>query len=163
MNRVFLRKLEDSDIDTFQKWVYSEHVAKWYTEPLEWLDEISKRDTEYSWIKHLIVETEGVPIGFCQYYDYAFSGETWHGNMDVKDTYSIDYLIGETDYLGRGFGKSIVLHLVNEIRNKTDAKKIIVQPEVGNKASRNTLLSAGFLYDVENDVYYIEIGSASEI
>ena len=31
----------------------------------------------------------------------------------------------------------------SEIQNKTAAKKIIVQPEAGNKASRNTLLSAG--------------------
>lgn len=157
MDRVFLRKLEDSDIGMFKKWLYREHVAKWYTEPMDWLHEISKRDTEYDWIKHFVVETEGVPIGFCQYYDYALSGETWHGNMDVQDTYSIDYLIGETQYLRRGFGKSIVLHLIDEIRNKTTAKRIIVQPEVGNKASRNTLLSAGFLYDAENDVYYIGI------
>lgn len=161
MDGIILRKLEDCDISMFQKWLYSEHVAKWYTEPMDWLYEISKRDKEYSWIKHFVVETEGVPIGFCQYYDYALSGETWHGNMDVKDTYSIDYLIGETNYLGRGFGKSIVLHLLNEIRKKTAAKKIIVQPEVGNKASRNTLLSAGFLYDIENDVYYKEIDNCT--
>lgn len=113
------------DIGILKKWLYSEHVAKWYTEPEDWLYEISKRDTEYGWINHFIVETAGVPIGFCQYYDYAFSGETWHGNMDVKDTYSIDYLIGETNYLGRGFGKSIVLHLVNEIWNHTDEKKML--------------------------------------
>ena len=157
MNSIILRKLEDDDISIFKKWLYSEHVARWYTEPMDWLYEISKRDTEYHWIKHFVVETEGLPIGFCQYYDYALSGETWHGNMDVKDTYSIDYLIGEKDYLGRGFGKSIVLYLLDEIRNKTSAKKIIVQPEVENKASRNTLLSAGFFYDAENDVYYKEV------
>lgn len=157
MDRVFLRKLEDSDISIFKKWLYCEHVAKWYTEPMDWLDEILNRNTKYQWIKHFIVETEGLPIGFCQYYDYALSEETWHGNMDVKDTYSIDYLIGETNYLGRGLGKSIVSNLINKIQNETAAKKIIVQPEVENKASRNTLLSAGFLYDVENDVYYKKI------
>lgn len=61
MDRVFLRKLEDSDIGMFKKWLYREHVAKWYTEPMDWLHEISKRDTEYDWIKHFVVETEGVP------------------------------------------------------------------------------------------------------
>lgn len=157
MDRVSLRKLEDCDISMLKNWLYRDHVAKWYTEPMDWLNEIAKRNTEYSWIKHFIVETEGVPIGFCQYYDYALSEETWHGNMDVHDTYSIDYLIGETNYLGYGLGKSIVLRLVSEIQNKTAAKKIIVQPEAGNKASRNTLLSAGFLHDVENDVFYKEI------
>lgn len=161
MDSIILRKFEDNDRNMFKEWLYSEHVAKWYTEPVEWLNEIANRDTEYSWIKHFIVEKEGVPIGFCQYYDYAFSEETWHGNMDVKDTYSIDYLIGETDYLGCGLGKSIVLHLLNEIQNKTNAKKIIVQPDVENKASRSTLRSAGFLYDINNDVYYKEIAHES--
>lgn len=66
-------------------------------------------------------------------------------------------MIGETNYLGRGLGKSIVLRLVSKIQNKTAAKKIIVQPEAGNKASRNTLLPAGFLYDAGNDVFYKEI------
>lgn len=56
--------------------------------------------------------------------------------------------------IGRGLGTSIVLNLINKIQRNTDAKKIIVQPEPENKASRNTLLSAGFLYDVENDVFY---------
>lgn len=157
MDGILLRKLEEKDIELFKKWVYREHVAKWYKEPEEWLLEIAKRDTEYCWIQHLIVEKDGVPIGFCQYYDYAYGEETWHGTMNVDNTYSIDYLIGETDYLGCGLGKSIVKHLVEEIREKTDAAKIIVQPEPGNKASRNTLLSAGFLYDKENDVFFKEL------
>ena len=77
MEDIFLRKLEDNDINIFKKWLYSEHVAKWYTEPDCWLDEISKRNEEYCWIKHFIVENGGVPIGFCQYYDYTVSEEIW--------------------------------------------------------------------------------------
>ena len=157
MNRISLKRLENCYISILKKWLYNEHVAKWYTEPKAWLNEIENRNTEYYWIKHFIVEVEGKPIGFCQYYDYALGEETWHGDMDVEDTYSIDYLIGEPDYLRKGLGKSIVLNLVNEIRKNTTAKKIIVQPESENKASRNTLLSVGFLYDVENDVFYKEI------
>lgn len=53
--------------------------------------------------------------------------------------------------------------MVNEIQNNTDAKKIIVQPEGGNKASRNTLLSAGFLFDAENDVFYKEIDKSNMV
>lgn len=45
--------------------------------------------------------------------------------MKVQDTYSIDYLIGETDYLGRGLGTSIVLNLVNKIQYNTVAKKCL--------------------------------------
>ena len=70
MDRVILRKLEDGDISMLKKWLYSEHVAKWYTEPMDWINEISNRDTQYCWIKHFVVETEGVSIGFCPDKEY---------------------------------------------------------------------------------------------
>lgn len=116
MESVNFRKLEESDISTIEKWLYKEHVIRWYKEPLEWLDEISKRDSEYDWITHYIVEV---------------------------------------DYLGKGYGRDIAQKLAEVIMNDTNAKTIIVQPEPENVASRKTLLSAGYSYDKENDVYYI--------
>lgn len=157
MNRVNLRVFEDRDFGLFKQWLYNEHVAKWYTEPNEWIDEIEKRYDEFNWVKHFIVEIEGVAIGFCQYYDYALGGETWHNRANVNGAYSIDYMIGEQRYLGKGFGTDIVLTIEEVIKANTDAQKIIVQPESENKASRNTLLSAHFLYDGENDIYYKEL------
>lgn len=79
--------------------------------------------------------------------------------VDVKETYSIDYMIGEEKYLGKGFGTYIIFALEEEVKANTDAKRIIVQPKSDNQASRNTLLSANFLYDGENDVYYKELTS----
>lgn len=157
MNRVELRVFEDKDLSLFKQWLYKGHVAKWYTEPEDWIDEIEKRNDDFNWVHHFIVEVEGVAIGFCQYYDYALGGETWHNRADVKGAYSIDYMIGENDYLGKGFGTNIVIALVEEIKANTDAKKIIVQPESNNQVSRKTLLSADFLYDAENDVYCKEL------
>lgn len=154
MSRVKLRVFEDKDLDIFKQWLYKEHVAKWYTEPNSWINEIEKRNSDFNWVHHFIVEVEGVAIGFCQYYDYALGGEAWHNKADVKGAYSIDYMIGEEKYLKKGFGTEIILALVEAVNANTDAKKIIVQPESDNHASRNTLLSAGFVYDGENDVYY---------
>ncbi len=151
-----LRAFEDKDIDLFREWLYREHVAKWYIHPDSWLDEISKRHTEYSFVKHFIVEKGGKPVGFCQFYDYALGGETWHGDREIASAYSIDYMIGEVDCLRQGLGTSIVRELLEKIRSTTDAKIVIVQPEPENTASRNTLLSAGLCYDEQNDVFFIE-------
>ena len=159
MNRVDLRVFEDKDLGLFKQWLYNEHVAKWYTEPNDWINEIKKRNEDFNWVHHFIVEVEGVAIGFCQYYDYALGGESWYHRADVKETYSIDYMIGEEKYLGKGFGTYIIFALEEEVKANTDAKRIIVQPKSDNQASRNTLLSANFLYDGENDVYYKELTS----
>lgn len=152
-NLIKLRILKDTDIDLFRKWLYTEHVALWYHEPLDWINEIEKRDSEFNWLNHYIVEYDNKPIGFCQYYEYFNSCETWHGDIDVKGTYSIDYMIGEANYLGKGLGKEIIRALILIIEQHNNAERIIVQPEQENKASCGALLSCGFQFDNRNEVY----------
>lgn len=150
-----LRLLEDSDLPLVRRWLYLPHVAPWFENPLDWLFEIEHRNQEFSWLCHFIAEADEKPIGLCQYYPYENSGETWHGRVPVEGTYSIDYLIGETDYLGRGFGKRIVEQLIRCIWERKDAKRIIVQPEKENQASRRTLLSCGFRFDEESKLFIL--------
>jgi L-amino acid N-acyltransferase YncA len=68
--------------------------------------------------------------------------------------FSLDYLIGEVEYLHRGFGKAILLKLLEKLR-ETTAKTIIVQPEKENTASCRLLESCGFQY--VGDVYILEL------
>jgi hypothetical protein len=41
------RTFNDDDIDLFKKWLYTPHVAKWYHEPTDWVDEIEKRSSDF--------------------------------------------------------------------------------------------------------------------
>lgn len=148
-----LREFKNDDIEIFKKWLYTPHVARWYHDPLDWIDEVEKRNDDFIWIHHYIVEYEGKSIGFCQYYEYYNSGETWHGDTEVDGTYSIDYMIGEPKYLGRGLSKEIIKDLIMKIKCHNNAKRIIVQPEKENKASCCTLLSCGFEFDKRNGMY----------
>ncbi len=152
-----LREFQDSDQALFRKWVYEKHVARWYEHPTDWINEIENRKEVFSWIHHFITECEGVPIGFCQYYEYCLSGETWHGDISLNGTYSIDYLIGNKEYIGRGFGNKTILALVELIRSCKNARIIIVQPEEENKASCGALLSAGFVFDVKNRLFRLDL------
>ncbi|HKM33504.1 MAG TPA: GNAT family N-acetyltransferase [Lachnospiraceae bacterium] len=152
-NKIDLRKFMDQDMELFQKWLYVPHVAKWYHDPLDWIDEVQKRNTDYIWIHHYIVEYENKPLGFCQYYEYVNSEETWHGDTEVEGTYSIDYLIGEPNYIGKGLGKQIIQALIHQIKNHSNAKRIIVQPEKENNASCGVLKSCGFAYNEKYEFY----------
>lgn len=157
MKKLELQQFRDEDVALFEKWLYMPHVAKWYHDPLDWMDEVKKRNDEFSFLNHFIVKLEGKPIGFCQYYEYYHSKEEWHGNTDINGTYSIDYLIGDTEYLGKGYGKEIIQSLIQEIKLQNNAKRIIVQPEQDNKASCNTLLSCGFSFDTSNEIFVMEL------
>jgi len=156
-NHITLREIEDTDLELFKKWVYAPHVAKWYEEPLSWIDEIEKRKGEFSWIHHFIAEYDGIPVGFCQYYEYKLSGETWHGDSEMEGTYSIDYMIGDPNFLGRGLSKTMICELIRKIRLHPNAKRVIVQPEPENIRSCGLLLSTGFQFDFRNEIYVMEL------
>ena len=99
------------------------------------------------------MEYEESPIGFCQYYACKDSDELWQGYTALGGSYSIDYMVGEADYLRKGFGKKIVADLINKIMLHSDAKRIVVEPEPENKASCGLLLSCGFVLDAEKGIY----------
>lgn len=152
---ITFRPFTDQDLALFISWLSMPHVSPWYSPSEDWINELTERKTTYDWITHFIVACDGKPIGFCQYYPYDKGGETWHGNLDITDTYSIDYMIGDPNYLKKGLGKAIATKLTKIIFSDTDAKVIIVQPEAENAASRHTLSSSGYTYDKTNDLYLI--------
>ena len=157
MKELKLREFRDEDILLFKKWLYSQHVLKWYEEPLDWIKEVEKRNSDFSWIHHYIVEYNHRPIGFCQYYEYCNSGEEWHGDIEMDGTYSIDYLIGDSEYLKKGIGKSIIKELFNIVSSIPTAKRIIVQPDPENVPSCKVLLSSGFKFDESREIYIINL------
>ena len=145
-DQIILRPFFDGDIALVKDWLTEPHVAEWYKHPEHWISELEKRREEFSFLTHFIVEYEGAAIGFCQYYDCFFSqehevwNETWHVGEKAGEVFSIDYLIGEKDYLGKGYGKEIVRLLTEKVR-VLGVKRIIVQPEKENTASRHVLLA----------------------
>jgi RimJ/RimL family protein N-acetyltransferase len=159
-NKINLRPFLDNDIPLMEKWLSVPHVAKWYLYPDHWLRELHERNGEFAFITHFIAELESVPIGFCQYYDCHYAqaheiwNDTWHIGEHKGEVFSLDYLIGEAEYLHRGFGKAILIKLLKKLR-ETTAKTIIVQPDKENTASRRLLESCGFQHN--GDVYVLEL------
>lgn len=153
IDKLKIRLLNDNDVKLMEVWLKKGHVARWYEHPDDWMAEVKGRNGEFKFIKHFIAIFDNAPIGFCQYYACSNANEDWYGNLPLLGTYSIDYLIGEENYLGRGFGKAIISLLIKEVFSLVDSKRIIVQPEEDNRASCNALLSNGFIFDINNNLY----------
>lgn len=62
------------------------HVAKGYEHPTDWIYEIEKQNSD----------------------------ELWEGYTELGGSCSTDYMIGETDYIRKGYGRQIVLDLVKK-------------------------------------------------
>lgn len=156
MREITLRPFNDEDVPLLTTCLNKDYILKWYHEPEEWLEEINHRKSTYSWIHHFIVMDHNTPIGFCQYYDCfnAKDMEDWYTVDQKNHTFSIDYLIGNEAYLGKGYGKAIVKLLTDTIIKKEHAKQIIVQPDKDNMPSNHVLLANGYIFDATKDYYY---------
>lgn len=156
MNSLKIRILQDSDIPILKTWLNKNHVLKWYNNPDDWLTEVHQRFDKFNFIKHFIVFHENTSIGFCQYYACKDAQEDWYGDIPTEGSYSIDYLIGEEAYLGKGIAKGIITLLEKQIFSLDEAQRIIVSPDASNIASCKTLLASGFTFDKKNKLYYKE-------
>jgi RimJ/RimL family protein N-acetyltransferase len=156
------RPLEDADIPLMSQWLQQPYVKKWYDPIDEWLDEIRERHSTYSWLHHFIVWDGATPIGFGQYYDCFDSVglEEWKGREFTKrgEVYSIDYLIGDKRYRGKGYGKQIVGMLTTAVF-ALGAKEIIVDPDESNLASQGVLMANGYIFNEEQGYYAISARS----
>jgi RimJ/RimL family protein N-acetyltransferase len=150
-----LRELADGDIALVRTWLAQEHVAPWFAPPGEWIDEITRRHEAYSFIRHWIVLQGEAPVGFCQYYACKDADEAEYRMFPREGSYSIDYLIGEKDCLGKGLGTRIVRQLARRIFALPGAQLIVAQPDRENAASRNTLAAAGFVLDEASQVFVL--------
>ena len=152
---VALRDMTPADIPLFRSWLVSPRVARWYHDPEAWIAEAEEMYGEYGWIHRFIAELDGRPIGFCQYYAARDSGEDWLSLVGTDGVYSLDYLIGEPDALRRGFGKQLLRRLTEQLAER-GARRIAVQPEMENRASRALLRSCGFA-EMNEGIFVMEL------
>ncbi len=151
--KITLRPVEDADLPLLEAWLRQERILKWYHDADEWLGEIRARHGAFAFLHHYMVLAEGLPIGFGQWYDCFDAREEWYTVERPGELFSIDYLIGNEDYLGRGYGKAIVRALIARIRRQQPAARIVAQPELENTPSCKALLANGFTYDTEREYY----------
>lgn len=143
-----LRPLFENDIALMEGWLKADHVKPWYEDPEDWLNELNNRRGEFSFIKHFIAEVEGVPIGFCQYYDifYGQEHEDWIETDKPGNMFSIDYLIGEPQYLHKGLGQKMIAQMLGMMRNK-GIKTVVVKPDSNNAKSNRALEANNFVWN----------------
>lgn len=154
MEELKLRRITEADLSMIESWLQKEYILKWFSDAEDWMHEVKNRDEEFRFITHFVVMCDDKPIGFCQYYSCAGVKEDWYGDTPVEGMYSLDYLIGEEDYLGKGLGKGIVKVLSEAVFALEDSKGIMLQPEEENKPSCNALSANGYSFNSEYRYYY---------
>jgi aminoglycoside 6'-N-acetyltransferase len=152
MAEIAFRRVTRDDFPLIGRWLAEPHVTRWWNH--EFTPEAVERDfgpsvdgAEPS--EDHLVQLDGHPIGLIQYSRYEDYPEylaELAPHLDVPaNAVSIDYLIGDPQHIGRGFGSRLIAAFVDHIwQTNEEATCIIVPVSSGNEASWRTLLRAGF-------------------
>ncbi len=148
-----IREFKLEDLNLMEMWLAQDYIQKFFGNPQDWIKEIAK-NINADWVNYFIVECHR-PIGFLQYYetDKAPQGE-W--SDEPIGTVGIDYLIGEKDYLGKGYGSKIVRLLVELIKSKNKYDYIVADPIAENISSIKVLENNGFKQKA-NGLYCLDL------
>ncbi|MBU0743897.1 MAG: acetyltransferase, partial [Gammaproteobacteria bacterium] len=134
------RKFVENDIPLFYKWAEVEHVKNsWFQDGYEPKEMIIEKVAGNGYDYPFVIELEGRPIGYIQYSDLA---AYYHENPDAKSTYYIeeppgtvcmDLFIADESCLNKGYGTKVVKSFSNYLLDKSEIKKIMIDPSVSNK------------------------------
>lgn len=142
------RPLQKQDFALVAAWIGNEHVQKWWREPAT-VEHVAKEygactDGDFK-TRVYIAEFRGRPIGMVQCYrvdDYPEDTAEW----ETRGYVGIDYLIGEPDMIGQGYGSAVITEFIDKVVKSVypDSIGVIADPEVANLASIGALKRAGF-------------------
>jgi len=136
-----IREFKLEDLNILRVWLEQDYIQKFWGDPQDWINEISE-NISADWVKYFIVEYD-TPIGFLQYYETDIAPQGDWADEPIG-TVGIDYLIGNKEYLGKGYGSKIVRLLVDFIKSKSEYDYIVADPIIENLSSIKVLENNGF-------------------
>ncbi len=175
-NNVRFRKLKLEDLQLMHKWLNEPHVHDWYDKDKQnTLEEIANRYApkikEEKPTDCYIVLYEDKPVGYIQTYkvnDWPEFGDY----VGVDDnTASIDLFIGDSSYMGKGFGSLMLKRFLNKIVFANEKiTTCIIGPEPKNTRAIKAYEKVGFKYvktvqipEESDPTYIMEITKPSNL
>lgn len=157
---IAFRRLDTADLPLLGGWLAQEHVARWWNH--ETSPEAVERDfgpavrgEEPSEV--FVAVLDGHPLGLVQRYRLADYPQYLTELAPVVEVpsgaWSIDYLIGDRDRVGRGLGPEMIRAMLSETwREHPDATAVLVPVAAANRASWRALEKAGLTRVASGDL-----------
>ena len=141
------RPLVVTDRPFLYKWLNDPFVLEFYegrNRPHTMAD-IDENFYDNSEETRCIVEYDGVPIGYAQFYVVDEHERRIYGYEDMQETiYGMDQFIGEPDHWNRGIGTLLVTSVVQYLATKCDADRIVMDPQCRNALAIACYKKCGF-------------------
>jgi aminoglycoside 6'-N-acetyltransferase len=149
-----IRRMRDDDIDynRMVEWRSQPHVRRWWDSDLppltlESAKEEYRPDTAPDGVtKACIIELNGAPIGFIQFYRWISHGNeaTEVGIPFDGRSFGLDVFIGDRDQIGRGVGTRVVSLMSGYLIDELGASSVSLTTDIDNHAAQRCYEKAGF-------------------
>ncbi len=168
--KITFKPLTESYLPLLHQWFQIDHIKKWYargeTYSLEMIKEkYLPRIKASDKIPSYIILLDDKPIGYIQFYHldapYYPEGLTDFSHPLFKihppeEIAGLDVFIADINYLGRGYGKKLILHFIaNIIPPKFNT--ILVDPAKNNINALSAFYKMGFKEFITTDTQHILI------
>ncbi len=132
-------------------------LAKWLSDP-EILQYYEGRDNPFNVEKveenffeeeddttRCLIESDGEPIGYIQFYEVAKEEKLTYGYGDSTELmYGMDQFIGESAYRDKGVGTLLVRSMVRYLMAEQGADRIVMDPQTWNELAIRCYEKCGF-------------------
>ncbi len=95
-----IRRLAEGDSEILSRWLSNPQVLQFYggrDQPYD-LERVQLKFYEKDGISRCIVEWEGVPIGYVQFYPVGAEEKREYGHIATEGLWGMDQFIGESNY-----------------------------------------------------------------
>lgn len=138
------------DLPQLQAWLAEPHVAEWWDDASETIDGVEAKYQERVEGEHpvapWVMEIEGKPIGFVQWYRVEDEAEWFPGVHIPPGTVAFDIAIGDPAYIDQGHGRRLVLEFVHHVLRAAapDSTEVWIDPDPNNERAVRAYKAAGF-------------------
>lgn len=143
-----IRRLTDSpaDIAVMAKWLSDPRVLEFYEGRDNPHDEEKVRQVFIAdkTIDACLIEYEGRPIGYVQFYGLDEDGMAEYGLAPGPVAYGMDQFIGEPEYWGRGIGSAMIRLVVEYLVRERGAGRVVMDPVTTNLRAIRAYEKCGF-------------------
>jgi aminoglycoside 6'-N-acetyltransferase len=142
-----LRRLVEADIPVMLRWLQDPRVLEWYEGRDRSHDEAMVREHYFvdDETTRCIVEFEGRPIGYQQFYPVLADERAEYGLPEDEAIWGMDQFIGEVDLWSRGLGTRLVNALTDHLFEHQGAERVVMDPQQRNHRALRCYEKAGYV------------------
>ncbi|QDP40268.1 GNAT family N-acetyltransferase [Radiobacillus deserti] len=158
---LLIRRMKETDYERLTQWLNNKDVLEfWDTHHPPNIQRVKEkygpRVKDLEEVKPCIVEVQGRPVGYIQYYRIHSEEIIQLGYAENESVFGMDQLIGISSQLGKGIGTKMVKALIEYIAREQKGTVIVMDPSIRNERAIRCYEKCGFIKKkIINEKYWL--------